>query len=102
MPSDRRPNILYIRSDDHASHAMTCYGSVVNETPNMDRIAHEGVRMDNTFCTNAICTPSRASVLTGKYSHLNGVRGFDDMDQRQMTVSKLMQQSGYQTGMFGK
>ncbi len=102
MPADKRPNIIYIMSDDHASHAMTCYGSVVNETPNMDRIAHEGVRMDNTFCTNAICTPSRASILTGKYSHLNGVRGFDDMDQRQMTVAKLLQASGYQTGMFGK
>ncbi len=102
MPADRRPNIIFIMSDDHAAHAMTCYGSVVNETPNLDRIADGGVRMDNCFCTNAICTPSRASILTGKYSHLNGVRGFDDMDQRQMTAPKLLQQAGYQTAMFGK
>ena len=102
MPSDRRPNIIYIMSDDHASHAMSCYGSVVNETPNMDRIAEEGVRLDNCFCTNAICTPSRAAILTGKYAHQNGVRGFNDMDQRQMTAPKLLQQAGYQTAIFGK
>lgn len=102
MPTDRRPNIIYIMSDDHASHAMTCYGSVVNQTPNMDRIAEEGVRLDNCFCTNAICTPSRAAVLTGKYAHQNGVRVFNDMDQRQMTAPKLLQQAGYQTAIFGK
>ncbi|MEA3402398.1 MAG: sulfatase [Armatimonadota bacterium] len=104
MPrSDRRPNILFIMSDDHASHAMTCYGSVVNETPQMDRIAEDGVRLDNCFCTNSICTPSRASILTGKYSHLNGVFTLrEGMDQRQMTAPKLLQQAGYQTAIFGK
>ncbi len=90
-------------SDDHAAHAMTCYGSRINETPNMDRIANDGVRLDNCFCTNSICTPSRASILTGKYSHLNGVFTLNDkMDGRQMTFPKLLQEVGYQTAIFGK
>ncbi len=102
MP-DRRPNIIFIMSDDHAAHAMSCYGSVVNETPQMDRIAEEGVRLDNCFCTNSICTPSRASILTGKYSHLNGVFTLHDgIDGRQMTAPKLLQDAGYQTAIFGK
>ncbi len=100
---DRRPNILFIMSDDHAAHAMSCYGSVINRTPHMDRIADEGVRLDNCFCTNSICTPSRASILTGKYSHLNGVPTLrETMDQRQMTAPKLLQAAGYQTATFGK
>ncbi len=99
----RRPNLLFIMSDDHAAHAMTCYGSRINETPNMDRIANDGVRLDNCFCTNSICTPSRASILTGKYSHLNGVFTLNDkMDGRQMTFPKLLQEVGYQTAIFGK
>ena len=103
MSDDRRPNILYIMSDDHAAHAMTCYGSVINRTPQMDRIAAEGMRLDNCFCTNSICTPSRASILTGKYSHLNGVPTLREaMDQRQMTAPKLLQAAGYETGIFGK
>src|SRR6478672_9611995 len=65
-----RPNILFIMSDDHAAHAVSCYGSKVNQTPNMDRLAKEGIRMDRVFATNSICTPSRATFLTGKYSHL--------------------------------
>ena len=62
---DRRPNILFIMSDDHASHAMSCYGSRINRTPHLDRIAEGGMRFDNCFCTNSICTPSRAAILTG-------------------------------------
>ncbi|MBD3174768.1 MAG: sulfatase-like hydrolase/transferase, partial [Armatimonadia bacterium] len=69
----RRPNIIFMMSDDHASHALSCYGSVINETPQLDRIADEGVRFDNCFCTNSICAPSRAVILTGKFSHENGV-----------------------------
>ena len=100
---NKRPNLLFIMSDDHAAHAMTCYGSRINETPNMDRIANDGVRLDNCFCTNSICTPSRASILTGKYSHLNGVFTLNDkMDGRQMTFPKLLQEVGYQTAIFGK
>ena len=68
-------NILYIMADDHAYQAVSAYGSQVSElapTPNIDRIANEGVRMDAVYCTNSICGPSRASILTGKFSHING------------------------------
>src|ERR1041385_5210794 len=97
-----RPNILYIMSDDHAAHAMSCYGSVVNETPNMDRIAKEGMRLDRCYVVNSICTPSRATILTGKYSHINGVTVFNRFDGSQPTVAKMLQKAGYHTGMIGK
>lgn len=98
-----RPNILFIMSDDHAAHAMSCYGSRINETPNIDRIAHEGIRFDNCFCTNSICAPSRATILTGKYNHINGVRTLSEkFDARQQTFPKLMQRAGYQTAIIGK
>lgn len=103
MKPNRQPNILFIMSDDHASHAMSCYGSQINQTPNIDRIADEGMRFDNCFCTNSICSPSRAAILTGKYNHLNGVKSIEDhLDGRQMTFPKLLQASGYQTAMIGK
>ncbi|WNQ13078.1 sulfatase [Paenibacillus aurantius] len=99
----KRPSIVFIMSDDHAAHAMSCYGSKINETPNIDRIANEGIRFDNCFCTNAICTPSRATILTGTYNHVNGVKTLSDrLDGRQQTVSKLLQQAGYQTAIIGK
>ncbi len=99
----QRPNILFIMSDDHASHALSCYGSRINKTPNLDRIANEGMRFDNCFCTNSICEPSRAVILTGKYSHLNGVHcNGEHFDGSQQTVSKLLRQNGYQTAMIGK
>ena len=103
MGTTRRPNILFIMSDDHASHAMSCYGSQINQTPQLDRIANEGIRFDNCFCTNSICSPSRAAILTGKYNHLNGVKSIEDgLDGRQMTFPKLLQADGYQTAMIGK
>ncbi|HTT69606.1 MAG TPA: sulfatase-like hydrolase/transferase, partial [Anaeromyxobacteraceae bacterium] len=68
-----RPNVVFIMADDHAAHAISAYGSRVNETPNIDRLAREGMLFRNTFVTNSICTPSRASILTGTYSHKNGV-----------------------------
>ena len=68
-----RPNIIFIMSDDHAAHAIGAYGSRVNETPHLDRLAREGALLTNVFATNSICTPSRAAILTGQYSHLNGV-----------------------------
>ncbi len=102
MP-EQRPNFLFIMSDDHASHAMSCYGSRINETPNLDRIANDGMRFDNCFCTNSICTPSRAAILTGAYNHINGVTTLSTpMDNRLPTFVKDLNASGYQTGMFGK
>lgn len=99
----KRPNILFIMSDDHASHAISAYGSKVNTTPHLDRIANEGVRFDNCFCTNSICAPSRATILTGAYNHINGVKTLgDDLDGRQVTFPKLLQKDGYQTAIIGK
>ena len=97
-----RPNILFIMSDDHAAHAIGAYGSRVNRTPNLDRLANGGVRFANCFCVNSICSPSRATILTGKYSHLNGVPTFNRFDGSQPTVAKYLQASGYYTGMIGK
>ena len=73
----RRPNIVFMLSDDHAAHAIGTYGSVVNRTPHIDAIAAAGVRLDNLFATNSLCAPSRASILTGTYSHVNGVTTLD-------------------------
>jgi arylsulfatase A-like enzyme len=86
-----RPNILYIMSDDHAAHAISAYGSRVNQTPNLDRLAQAGMRFDNCFAVNSICSPSRATILTGKYSHLNGVPTFNRFDGSQPTVAKYLQ-----------
>jgi arylsulfatase A-like enzyme len=97
-----RPNILFIMTDDHAAHAIGCYGSRVNTTPNLDRLANEGMRMDRVFATNSICTPSRASILTGKYSHVNGVPVFNRFDGSQPTVQRMLQEAGYYTAMIGK
>jgi arylsulfatase A-like enzyme len=98
----KKPNILFIMTDDHAAQAMSCYGSKVNQTPNLDRIANEGMRMDRVFATNSICTPSRATILTGKYSHMNGVPAFNRFDGSQPTVQAMLQQAGYYTAMVGK
>jgi arylsulfatase A-like enzyme len=101
----QRPNILYIMSDDHASHAISAYGSKLNQTPNIDRIAKEGMRFDNAFVTNALCGPSRACVLTGKYSHINGFLDNTPKSRfngAQPTFPKMLQAAGYQTGIVGK
>ncbi len=101
--ADAQPNILFIMSDDHGYQALSCYGSRVNETPNLDRLAKEGMRFDRCFVTNSICGPSRATILTGKYNHLNGfVRNGNTFDGSQQTVSKLLGAAGYQTAMVGK
>jgi arylsulfatase A-like enzyme len=97
-----RPNIIFIMTDDHAAHAIGAYGSRVNNTPHLDRLAREGALMTSVFATNAICTPSRAAILTGQYSHLNGVTMFNRFDSSRMTVARLLQRSGYHTGMVGK
>lgn len=97
-----RPNILFIMTDDHAAHAMSCYGSRINQTPHLDSLAAGGMRFERCLVTNSICTPSRATILTGKYSHLNGVPVFNRFDGSQQTVAKLLQGAGYHTGMVGK
>lgn len=97
-----RPNILFIMTDDHAAHAISAYGSKINKTPHLDKLAGEGIRLDRCFVTNSICTPSRAAILTGKYSHKNGVPVFNRFDGSQQTVANLLQSAGYHTGMFGK
>ncbi len=103
--SAKRPNVIFIFTDDHASHAMSCYGSKINTTPHLDRIAREGMRFQNCFCTNSICGPSRAVILTGKHSHLNGYKtneGGETFNGSQQTFPKLLQKTGYQTAMIGK
>jgi arylsulfatase A-like enzyme len=97
-----RPNIIFVMSDDHAAHAIGAYGSRVNKTPNLDRLAREGALLTNVFATNSICTPSRAAILTGQYSHVNGVTMFNRFDSSRMTVARMLQQGGYYTGMVGK
>jgi arylsulfatase A-like enzyme len=97
------PNILFIMADDHAQRAISAYGSDLTETPNIDRIARDGVRFANSFVTNSICAPSRAVLLTGKYSHLNGLRdNRDTFDGSQVTFPKLLQSAGYETAIIGK
>lgn len=99
----RRPNILFVFSDDHAYQAISAYGSAVNRTPNIDRIAREGMRFDSALVTNSICGPSRAVILTGKYSHLNGFKdNASTFDGSQQTFPKLLGAAGYQTAIFGK
>lgn len=101
--SGARPNILFVFSDDHASHAISAYGSRINETPNIDRLATSGVLFRNNFCGNAICGPSRATILTGQHSHGNGfMRNGNTFDGAQTTFPKLLQQAGYQTALIGK
>jgi arylsulfatase A-like enzyme len=101
-----RPNILYIMADDHAAHAISAYGSRLAEiapTPNLDRLAKEGALLTNVFCTNSICSPSRACVLTGQYSHTNGA--FDlagNVPPGKQTLAIEMKRAGYQTAMIGK
>jgi len=97
-----RPNILFIFSDDHAEHAISAYGSKVNQTPQIDRLAREGMRFSHSFVVNSICTPSRATLLTGQYSHLNGVPVFNRFDGTRDHVVKRLQAGGYHTGIVGK
>ena len=99
----QRPNIVFIFTDDHAYQAIGAYGSKINETPNIDRLAREGILFNNAFVTNSICAPSRAVILTGKHSHFNGIiDNSTRFDSTQQTFPKLMQRAGYQTAMIGK
>ncbi|WP_268935223.1 sulfatase family protein [Pararhizobium mangrovi] len=98
-----KPNILFIMSDDHAAKAISAYGHGLNTTANIDRLAREGMRLDHCYVTNSICTPSRASILTGTYNHVNGVTTLDThIDNRWPNVAKHLRHGGYQTAMVGK
>ena len=101
-----RPNILFIFSDDHATHAIGAYDGLyksIDPTPNIDQLASEGMLFENSFCTNSICGPSRAVILTGKHSHKNGfMNNGNRFDAGQTTFPKLLQTCGYQTALFGK
>jgi len=98
-----RPNILFIMSDDHAAHAISCYGSKINNTPNIDRLAKEGMRFNKMMVTNSICAPSRATLLTGKFNHKNGfLQNGYSFEGEQQTFPKLLQQAGYETAIIGK
>src|SRR3990170_1951951 len=98
-----RPNIIFIMSDDHAYQAISAYDNRLIETPNIDRIARMGMLFTNASVTNSICAPSRATLLTGKHSHLNGkVDNHFHFDSTNITFPQLLQRSGYQTAMFGK
>ena len=104
-----RPNILFIMSDDHACNAISAYGgrlADVAPTPNIDRIARQGMRLDKCFVTNSICTPSRAVILSGQHSHINTVRtlmdAFPGPDEGTPNVADMLRRSGYETALFGK
>ncbi len=98
-----KPNILFIISDDHAYQAISAYGSKIAKTPNIDRIAKEGAIFKNSFVTNSLCGPSRATLLTGKYSHINGYKANEErFNVNQTLFSNLLQQNQYQTAWIGK
>lgn len=98
-----RPNLLFIMSDDHAAKAISAYGHGINHTPNIDRLAQEGMRLDHCYVTNSICTPSRGAILTGTYNHVNGITTLDThIDNRLPNVAKHLKTAGYQTAIIGK
>jgi len=91
----QRPNILFIMSDDHAYQAISAYSNILINTPNIDRIADEGMLFTNASVTNSICAPSRATILTGKHTHINGkIDNLTAFDTTQMTFPQLFQQAG--------
>jgi arylsulfatase A-like enzyme len=106
LSADDRPNIVFIFTDDHAPHAIGAYDGwlkSVNPTPNIDKLAAEGMLFVNSFCTNSICGPSRAVIQTGKHSHKNGfMNNGNTFDWNQQTFPKLLQKAGYQTAIYGK
>ena len=98
-----RPNILFIMSDDHAYQAISAYSDHLIQTPNIDRLAEEGMLFTNACVANSICAPSRATILTGKHSHLNGkIDNRMPFDTSNVTFPQLFQDAGYQTAMYGK
>ena len=105
LAQQRKPNVLVIFADDHTEQAISAYGSKLMQTPNIDRIAREGALLKNVFVTNSICAPSRAVLLTGKYSHINGLRDNGPrryFDPNQLQVQQLLAAQNYQTAWVGK
>ena len=107
LPADERPNILFVFTDDHALNAISAYGGPLKEvapTPNLDRLAEEGAIFTRSYCSNSICGPSRAAILTGKHSHINGYvdNNSSHFDGSQTTFPKLLRKVGYQTALIGK
>jgi arylsulfatase A-like enzyme len=101
--NQKRPNILFIMSDDHAYQAISAYSDKLLATPNIDRIANEGMLFTNASVTNSICAPSRATILTGKHTHINGkIDNIMKFDTTQVTFPQLFQNAGYETAMYGK
>lgn len=99
----RKPNILFIMSDDHAYQAISAYSDKLTRTPNIDRIAGDGMLFTNACVTNSICAPSRATILTGKHCHMHGkTNNLFPFDTTQATFPQLLHDAGYQTAMFGK
>jgi len=97
------PNIIFIMADDHAAHSLSCYDSDIIKTPNIDRLANEGMRFTRAVGVNSLCAPARAAILTGKHSHVNGKKSnFDKFDGDQQTFPILLQKAGYQTAIIGK
>lgn len=100
---EKRPNIIFIMTDDHASNAVSCYGSNLIQTPHIDRLAKEGIKFENTYAVNALSGPSRACILTGKFSHVNGFKDNHSVfNGDQQTFPKILRENGYQTAMIGK
>jgi arylsulfatase A-like enzyme len=104
-----RPNVLFVMTDDQTVREMSCYGSTILQTPNMDRIAAGGTRFANCFTTNSLCAPARGTVLTGAFSHIHGIRGNSEqadaievLDPNIPTFPELLREQGYQTGLVGK
>ena len=98
-----RPNIVLVMADDHAVNAISTYGSQLIQTPNIDRIAEEGMLFENCFSTNSICNPSRASIMTGKYSHIHGhTTNYSSPGNDHLTYPELLAKAGYQTALIGK
>ena len=108
MPAPR-PNILFVMTDDHTEREIGAYGNPLIHTPHLDRLAATGTRFQNAFCTNALCAPARATVLTGAYSHVHGIYGnseeadaVETLDPKVATFPELLHNAGYQTGLVGK
>jgi len=106
LAQNEQPNIIFIMSDDHAAHAIGSYGgrlSELNLTPNIDRLASEGIRFENAFCNNSICSPSRASIISGQYTQTHGILDLDhQLDPGKQLLPEELKKLGYSTAVIGK